>query len=502
MTIVFSEIDATSPLPGVFAEFDLTSGALGKADRLRKLYVLASRLSTGTMVDNEVGTEPLRDWTDAQTRWGAGAEGAYGVSVILRTPGGPRVPVYPVALPDAGGAKAVEEFTASGTVGAGEGGYATIRIGEIVFTVEIAAGNTPQNTTDALLAGWNKVQTWLKPPVTCTSIINGAGPDYDLKVEANNTGAHWNALQLEVVEFTAGTQTLVAGGATLSAGSGSVDLSTVLPKLNAIRTHYICFSDFIEGTTTTGLKALKDHIIAKSDGNSMLGGYVFAGFAGTLSAATALVAAVDSNDAERMALAWEEESKSHPFAMAASLATQQAALVDPTRALNDKIHPALSAQKPAKRPTDASCKTALNGGVTPLRTDLDDETTVKTVRLVAMRTDLETPFDISSLETLDEFRDRFVARARVRFAGYKIVASDDDPAAEADKVTTPTGVLFVAFEVALEMQSEGKMQNIAGLADQAKAEFVAGGGCALQFPVEWVPNLHKIMAKIQAVYPA
>lgn len=488
MTIVFSEIDSTTPVPGRYIELDILSGATGRATGERRVYIMGSRVAAGTSSDNDVKSVNFNSWSDAQAWYGAGSEGAYQAAIAFLTTGGDRVPIYGVALPDAGGTKAQGTFTfANAATGTGS---VKVRIGGLTITTTIASGDSITTIGDNLVADFNAVLAILKPPVTLTNAVGV------VTVEANNSGAHFNTFPIEVIEITPGiTTTCTADASTLGtaqAGVGDVTLTTALGKLTAIPTHYIAFSDYIQGDATKGLTALKNHMVTKGDGNNKLGGRVVAGSTDTLSNAVTLVAAVDSSDAERMILGWEEEGKSWEAAMSASLAIQLASQTDATRPVNGLLHNMLVAQDPTKRPGKTSLKTALQGGITPMYAP--DDTNVETCRCVVMRMDVMVPLDNATMETLDELRNRIDAKWAVRFVRFKIKETAEE--CYTAYCTTPDGVLAVAIEVCREMEEEDKLQGVDDHVEAADAEYVSGGGCAVSLPAEFVPGLHKIMGKI------
>jgi phage tail sheath gpL-like len=340
----------------------------------------------------------------------------------------------------------------------------------------------------------------LKPPVTLTSQIDGAGPSWEVIVECNNTGVLGHGFPLKVVSNTATTQTITADAAVLGteqAGVGITTLTTALTAGAATRTHYIAFSDFVKGTTTTGAIAVHNHLKEKANGNNMLGGFLFVGFNGTLSNATTLASDIDSTDAERVYVCAHENGQTHPLVSAVSSAMQRASNSDVSRPSNGVKHNQVMAQVVGDRWTDTECNTALAGGVTPLRCDQDDNVNVKTIRMVCCRTDVATPLDIGTMEVLDELRDRIVARQNIRFVNFKV--KQDGEEVYTSKCTTPSGVLAEAIGVCKEMEQQDKLQGIDANIDSFSASYVTGGKVALEIPAIVVPGLHRIMTKINLI---
>jgi phage tail sheath gpL-like len=482
-TISFDEAIG-GPVPAIEIEINLQgAGGLADGSQIRDVIIIAERVSAGTSAANEISSTAFGSGDDGIAFFGTTSPGAAMVAALYdyynSDSGAPKCSVWGAALAEKGtGTAPIQKLTISGTNTAA--GVLTLRIGGHVLPVAISNSTGVQAQAEAIRDAFNNQPEKDRPPLVATALINGAGPDWDFILTGSVKCAHMNNIALETVSTGSlatttyswsGTTMGAAGGTPGVGGYASGDFTTVLAAL----TSFTDAGQYVIPWTENGNaaaqvfdtvvpNAFRGHIITKANATNQVPTSLRMAWKTTTTLALAAVAALDTNDSERLSLVvppytavansgsgtWEGE-------IAARYAGMRASQRHVGRIFNGLKFPKVGTPNPADNWTAAEQKTLLEGGCTPLAVP-NFGSDMQMVRDVACRTDLGV-LDTNAMDVLDyvrlDFGQALAANPRQSIVG------DDEEMPLVEFITQPKVVKALLRSRADALAKEGYLQNVA-----------------------------------------
>jgi len=337
---------------------------------------------------------------DAKVYFGDGSMLHLMAKAALRA--NPYLNLFAIAAADGAGVFATGTITIAGAPSSTGSGTVRVYIGDDYVDYSFTSSDTATTIATGLKAA---IAANTDLPVVAKS---AAGV---VTVMAKHAGTVANQIKMET-EFTASgnlsvTLAQIANGTVdpdIHATSGVID--KIAPeKYDVIALPY---------NDATSLGYIKTHIDSVSGPIEQRPGIVIAAYVGAIATAQTLADGINSG---RIVLALLKAGKTPAFNIAAALAAVVASEEDPARPLNGKQLIGVVAPAVTDRSTRTEQETMLLHGLTPLEVNSE---VVEIVRCVSTYQTDVTWLDITTVRTLDYFREACRVRIRVRFARSKL----------------------------------------------------------------------------------
>jgi phage tail sheath gpL-like len=400
--ISFDTIPASIRRPGKYFEFNYRLAVRSLATNLQRVLVVAPMLASGTATAGA----PMQVFSDqdAAVFFGRGSLAHLMVSAAVQANRYVDISVMPQV-------DAALSVAAAGTLAftgtAVTAGIATMTLGDVAVQVPFAVGVTaPQLATTVaaqLAANLDLPATFAANAGTVTGTAKNKGTVLN--------GVNWTC-------SVTGSGIAVAVTA-FTGGAVDPDMPTTLAPVFAA-TYELLTSPY---TTQTPLTALRQHLDDRGAAREQRGGYCIVGFNGVLSAATTLAGQLNAG---RMLLAYLKGTPSHPFEIAAAMASVCASEEDPARPLNTLPLAGIAPPSIPNRLGGSEMEVLLANGVTPL--EVGPGEVVQVVR--AITTYVLDPqgvpdvslLDFTTIRSLDYVRKAVRTRIALRFPRDKRTA--------------------------------------------------------------------------------
>lgn len=367
---ILTSIPSTQRTPGGTIEFNVTDGARGLIALARRVALIGAKITAGVGVNGTV-YQIFVDG-DGDRYFGKGSELALMCRAALKAArkAGKSPEIFAVSLAEATGVKATKTLTVTGPATAA--GNIGLRIAGRPISVPVANGDSA-NTMAASI----------------NTAIGGAAGEGILPGTAGVAGAvvtftyatqGVNGEDAAIVVDSAPTGVAVAVAAGV-AGTGAYDITATLDVLND--RHYNAIA--VANHTATDVSDLAAYEAARAAPGVKRWSFGFIGVRGTLSAATTLATAANSEYTTVVAC---EDCPNLPGEIAAQVAVTRFAEEDPSMTMSGTeldlyAPPGGSVFTPG---TGGEVEAALAAGVTPLSVKPDGS--VYIVRLITTRTTL------------------------------------------------------------------------------------------------------------------
>ncbi len=349
-------------VPGPYGETKYGQGRISVGS-LPVYCFVAGNMTTGTATP-DTGVKDVFSQDEAAAFFGARSEAANMCYAALEIEG---VTLKALAVTEAAGGVAA---TLTATFGGSwtEDGDVTLWLDGKPFTITVLSTDTPSQAATKLA---NKIASDARLPmsaapaaavVTATVANKGIrGNDYIAVKDLSKAPA---GLTLALAGGTA----LTGGAVPFSGGTGADDITNALVTLDTDQYDRVAFA----ANDTTNADRLRDAINSKAGPlKGLLEHFVFTRTR-TLTTATSF-SQTDLNEYRGMVL-WIENCETHPSKISAQFAALRSITegADPNPSYDDVVLPSVCAQKfKVDWSTHTTQKTALNVGVSPIRTDRD-----------------------------------------------------------------------------------------------------------------------------------
>lgn len=352
---------ADDKVPGFYGETKFGQGRVSVGSFPVKCVVTGTKTSDGSMTADQ-DIFPVTSVDEAISFAGPGSTGMLQCAAALSIEG---VNLWYAPPAEAGGAAAATITIAIGGSWSTAGTIKFYLDGVLVPTSVASTGETAANVETNIAANFNG---WANGPVTAA-----ATTDCVLTCKSKGTQGNSHRLAWDLSEAPAGLTVTVTGGTPLhsqlvpfSGGSGTESVTNILTLMKSDVFDYIGAAQ-IDSTNAALIEA---HM--SSEAGPTIGHLEHAIFGNTATLATAQgVAQTTLNDA-RSALCWIENCETHPAEIAAGVAALRSVIEpqDPNFNYDDVALPFVAPQRyRADIALHATLKSALNTGVTPLKTD-------------------------------------------------------------------------------------------------------------------------------------
>lgn len=407
--ISFDQIPASIRKPGKYFEFNTKAAVRTLPGNRQKTLIIGQKLAAGS----QASANPVDVFSDAEaaTRFGQGSAAHLMVRAALKA--NPYLALTVIALDDAAaGVAAVGAVQVNGP--ATTSGAATLRIGNQMVTIAIAANDAAATIASALNAQISK-----QPDLPVTAAVDGVDAT-KVNITAKHKGTLGNGIALSfsaTASGVTGTLTAMAGGST------DPDINTALTAVFAAG-HDILISAWNDQTSLTALRTHLDSVSGPLEQRGAIGIY---GHTGTLSQATTLAGSINSGRTSGSLL---PGTVSLAYELGAAYGAVVASEEDPARPLNTLALTGISVPPLASRLGRTEQENALYNGVTPLEVGPGDR--VQIVRAISTYT--KDPqgiedvalLDITTIRTLDYVRKACRERIALRFPREKLSARTPD----------------------------------------------------------------------------
>jgi len=517
--ITFSEAIG-GPVPNVEIEINLTGGSgLASGEQIRSIVVVAEKVAAGTQTADTVSTTAYGSADDAIAAFGTTSPGAIMCAAIFdynnnqTGSGKPKAEVWGACIDEVVGSTAAEQdFTIVGVSSAA--GVLTLRVGGHLFRIAIGNAMAIADQATAIRDVFNNAAEHKRPPLLASAAAGVVTFTGTVK------GAHLNDIALETVsQGSIGTSTYTWENTTMGgAAPGTPGLSALAGgDLTAVLAALVSFADagqYVIPWTEDGLEgagalvfdtvappAFRDHVIAKGAADVMIPTSLRMAWKTTPALAVTAVAALDTNDCERVSLAvapYSDAGQSGTWSgeIAARYAAMRATQTHVVRSFDGLRFPDVAVSAPGDNFTTGELKTILEGGGSPLwRPPFKDK--VEMSRDVACRMDFGV-LDTMAMDALDYIRNDFTA-ALLSQPRMSIVADDADlPLVE--WITQPKVVKAFLRARAEQLEAAGYMTNVASNWDNVTIN-LSGSTLQLAIPISLIPALHNYMVRLDATVP-
>lgn len=364
-TVIITGFSSTFKIPGFFAETVYGAGAISLGSIPLICMVIGNKLSSGTATPDQ-DINQILGTNEADGFYGAGGEITTMCYAALIEPG---VLLYGAPNAEAGGAAAATATITIATTATSSGQWAYWIDGNYI-TGGIASGDSVTTTAAAISAAINalpRIAVTASPSVgvvTVTAKSKGTrSNDHTIFQDVTKMAAS------QTSTLTGGTA-MTGGGFHFTGGTGADSLTNVFTVLFPGHYDRIAIAQY----DATNAVAFVGQLNSKA---GVLEGRLEHGVmavSGTLSAATTL--ATTSLNAQRVQLLWYLNSPAHPPVLAARMAAKRTATEqsDPAAsydgaALNgSNAFPILGQFAAVDNPSQTTQQSALNNGVTPIKT--------------------------------------------------------------------------------------------------------------------------------------
>ena len=509
------------PVPAVEIELNLSgSGGLPDGDQIRSIIVIAEKVAAGTQAADTISATAYGSGADAIAAFGTTSPGAAMCAAIYdyynSETGRARIEVWGACInEDAGSTAAIQMLTIANASTAA--GVLTLRIGGKVFTTLITNGMTVQDQAQAIRDTFNNALEKDRPPLVATALINGVGPNWDFILTASVKGAHMNNIAVETVStgsitgsvYTWSDTTMGGAGGTPGigalAGADFVAIMAALVSFNAAGQYVIPWTELGNAAgqvfDTTVPPIFRDHVISQADASSMIPATLRMAWKTLPATAVAAVAALDTDDCERVSLAVApysivEGSGTWDGEIAARYAAMRASETHYGRSFDGLRFADIAISLAADNFTKAELTTLINGGCSPLWVPPMADT-VEICRDVARRVHLGV-LDTQCMDSLDYIRSDFETTLTAQ-RRMSIVADDADlPLVEF--MTQPKVIKALLRSRADLLASAGYMTNVAANWPSVTVN-LSGSTLQLALPIDLIPALHNLMVRMDADVP-
>ncbi len=435
-TIIIQGFSSTYKLPGFFAETVYGAGAITVGDIPLVCLVVGNKGSSGTAVADQDVVQIL-GINEADTQLQAGYEITQMAYMGLLEAG---VLLYAAPNAEAGGAVAgTATLTFAGTATAS--GQWTVKIDGRVYTGGIANGDTPTTSAAAVVAA---ISADSRSPVTAGNVAGVVTFTRKSKGVRGNDGSVYLTKGSTAETVATGQTATIAGGTAMTGGgvhftggTGTDSLTTVLSVLFPGTYDRIAFAQY----DTTNAAAIVSQLNTKA---GVLEGrleHALIGVTGSFSAATTL--ATTTLNAHRVQLMWYIDGPQPGSMMAARFSAKRTATEqsDPCAAYDGAVLTGIVPQvAPSASPSNATQVSALNNGVTPVKTENGQAKVVRSITSHSLDGALP---DYRTLDTSDAYVPDFVRKSLALLWLTEFLPANprvaDDPPAGAKEPPTQVG---------------------------------------------------------------
>jgi phage tail sheath gpL-like len=513
-TITFNEATG-GPVPKVEIEINLQgAGGLPDGEQIRSMIIIAERVAAGTSTADTISPTAFGSGDDAIAWFGTTSPGAAMAAAAFdyynSDSGAPKAQIWGAALAEKGtGTAPIQTLTLVGDATAA--GLLVLRIGGKVFNVPVSNGMAIADQAIAIRDTFNNAPEKDRPPLVASAALGVVTFTGSVKC------AHMNNIGLETVTKGAiGTTTYTWSGTTMGAAGGtpgvggyaSGDLTNILAALtsfNAAGQYVIPWTENGNAAAqvfdTVVPTAFRGHIITQANATNLIPSSLRMAWKTTAALATAAVAALDTNDCERVSLAvppYSAVSQSGTWdgEIAARYAAMRATQTHLGRSFNGLPFADVAVPNAADNWTTTEQQTLLEGGCTPLAVPNFDNV-MRIVRDVACRTDFGV-LDTMAMDALDYIRSDFAAALTAQ--PRQSIVADDAELPLVDFITQPKVVKALLRSRADLLQAAGYMTNVAANWDNVTVN-LSGSTLQMAIPVSLVPALHNTMVRLDTAVP-
>jgi phage tail sheath gpL-like len=339
--IAFDTIPASLRKPGRYFEFNNKLAVRTLPNNKQRVLIIAQMLASGTAAANQI--VQVFDAETAAALFGRGSQAHRMVANAIQA--NPYVSLFVMPIADSGtGVAATATVTVTGTATAN--GSVTVTIGDDDVVVPVTSADA-QNAIAANIKA--AIDAYINTPVSRSVAANV------VTLTALNKGTVGNNLRLAATSGAPG----VAVAVTAFAG-GLNDPALTTPLANAFPSSYEIYC--VPYADATSLGALKTHLSNVSNAIEQRGAIGVYATVGTLSAATTLAAALNS---ERLTGGFLKNGYTPQEEMAAAYAAMIAFEEDPARPLNTLTLTGVRVPLISDRLTRTEQESCLYNGVTP-----------------------------------------------------------------------------------------------------------------------------------------
>ena len=507
------------PVPNVEIEINLSGGTgLASGEQIRSIIVVAEKVAAGTQTADTISATAYGSADDAIAAFGTTSPGAIMCADIFdynnkqAGSGRPKCEVWGACIDeDAGSTAAEQDFTIVNTSTAA--GVLIQRIGGHLFRTAIGNAMIIADQATAIRDTFNDAPEHMRPPLLASAV---AGV---VTYTASVKGAHMNNIALETVSqgsITASTytweNTTMGGAAPGTPGIGALasgDFTAVIAALTSFANagQYVIpwMENGLEGATVFDVTVppiFRDHVISQGDASNMIPASLRMAWKATPAAAVSAIAALDTNDCERVSMAIAPysdsgESGTWEGTIAARYAAMRATQRHLGRSFDGLRFPDVATSAAGDNFTRGELKTIIEGGGAPLWVP-PFQSTVEINRDVACRMDLGV-LDTMAMDALDYIRNDF-ATALLSQPRQSIVA-DDQEVPLVEWMTQPSIVKSFLRSRADMLASAGYMTNVASNWENVTLN-LDGSTLQLAIPISLIPALHNYMVRLDATVPA
>ena len=364
-TIIISGFDSSQKVPGYFAETVYGAGPITVGSIPLLCLVVGTKLSTGSATPDQDVNQVL-GVTEADALYGAGGEITTMCYAALLEQG---VLLYGAPNAEAGGAAAGTATITIATAASSTGSW-QYYIDGYYISGSVANGDTAIVTATAIAAAINAVTR------LSVTAANGGTAVVTLTAKSKGLRSNTHTLFQDITQMPTAQTSVISGGSAMTGGgvfftggSGNDSLTNVLTVTIAKQYDRTAFAQY-DATNAAAVVAQANAKAGVLSG--LLEHYVLA-TSTSLSAATTL--ATTSLNAQRVQLLWYLNSPAHPPVLAARFAAMRTSheAVDPGASYDGAIltgsasFPIKGQFAPADNPTQATQQSALNNGVTPIK---------------------------------------------------------------------------------------------------------------------------------------
>jgi phage tail sheath gpL-like len=516
-TITFTEASG-GPVPAVEIEINLQgAGGLPSGEQIRSIMVVAERVAAGTLAADTLSSTAFADADAAIAAFGANSPGAHMCAAIFdynnsqTGSGRPKCEVWGGAVAEkATGTAAVQTLTFAAGPATSAGTW-IFSIGGKQLSVNVAVGDVIADMKTAVIAAWDALAQKDRCPVLMTD--GGGGV---VTITASVKGTHLNNIGLETIQDPncgitdafSGTTMGAAGGTPGAGPHATADFDNIIAALGSFYDAGQIVIPWTEAGNAAGQvfnptapDDFRDHVISMGDATNMVPSSLRMAYKSTTTILNAAVAALDTDDCERVSLvgapysttggsgSWEGE-------IAARYAAMRATQTHLGRSFNGLYFKEVETPNAADNWTKTEQKTLIEGGVSPVAVPVGGDT-ITMVRDVACRTNFGV-LDTNVMDVLDYIREDF--RAALVAEPRLSIVDDDAEKPPVDFITSPRQIRGLLRSRADLLEQAGYMTNVETNWPNVVTN-LSGSTLQLSIPVSLIPALHNIMVRLDAAVP-
>lgn len=478
-------IATSNKVPGSYIKVSLGVGARSSGDSPRKILLYGNKLSAGTAVVDKVYQTLTVE--DARTYFGRGSELARMVEAALTE--SPTIDLSAIAMTESAGVAASGTVTLTGTATAA--GAITVTVAGVAAEASVASAATVTTAAAAVAAAINALPDL---PVTASSSVGV------VTITARHKGPRGNDIPFRVTSAVAGI-TATASGSALASGATTDDPQNALDAAAPVRYVYHV-APYGQVAEATALTKFKTHVTAQAQAEiGKREQYVFA-VRSTLANCTTL--ATGQNEA-RGSCVWQYNADIEPPVMAAAFAAVRAREESVDTAANHDGKVVLSAKvapNAADWPEESELVSALNNGITPLRTANGLAYVVRAITTRSQAVGGSPDYavlDVSKVNVPDDFADDLDANW-IQFEGFK-AGPDVDPPLPISNILTPSGVKDFIGERLQAFADAGKLVEVARSYRETRVILAASpaGRFEAEIPLDVIEGAHQFTADARQI---